>query len=152
MEHLRLRNPPSDASLVCLRTASRRGRGAENSTLPLRAGADHFGERKWAERFQRGASGDRRTRCHSAQRPFCGRQCPRRSARLFGEKSDDCAIIDSPSNTGLSLLNSVCEVVTTQNALVSNKHEGSSQWRQWRRYDACVRWVRCAANRPRTTA
>lgn len=35
-------------------------------------------------------------------------------SRHIEEKSDDCAIIDSPSNTGLSLVNSICEAVTTQ--------------------------------------
>ncbi|MBP0113127.1 hypothetical protein [Bradyrhizobium vignae] len=35
-------------------------------------------------------------------------------ARPIGEKSDDCAIMDSPANPGLSLVNSICEALTTQ--------------------------------------
>lgn len=30
------------------------------------------------------------------------------------EKSDDCAIIDLPSNSGLSVSNPICEAATTQ--------------------------------------
>lgn len=30
------------------------------------------------------------------------------------EKSDDCAIIDLPSNSGLSVFNPICEAATTQ--------------------------------------
>ncbi len=47
-----------------------------------------------------------------------------RRDRLCSEKSDDCAVIDSPSNTGLSLVNSICEAVTTpQMRLQTSKRE-----------------------------
>ncbi|WP_321175593.1 hypothetical protein [Bradyrhizobium huanghuaihaiense] len=72
---------------------------------------------------------------------------------LFGEKSDDCAIIDSPSNTGLSLVNSICEAVTTQMRLQASKREGrfavdkvrrlramSSLCRQQAAYNSMNKW------------
>ncbi|WP_349630435.1 hypothetical protein [Bradyrhizobium iriomotense] len=72
---------------------------------------------------------------------------------LFGEKSDDCAVIDSPSNTGLSLVNSICEAVTTQMRLQTSKREGrfavdkvrrlramSSLCRQQAAYNSMNKW------------
>lgn len=40
------------------------------------------------------------------------------------EKSDDCAIIDLPSNSGLSVFNPICEAATTQMRLQTSKREG----------------------------
>lgn len=40
------------------------------------------------------------------------------------EKSDDCAIIDLPSNSGLSDFNPICEAATTQMRLQTSKREG----------------------------
>lgn len=66
-----------------------------------------------------------RTICNSMRgaKLVCDRIC---RARPFAEKSDDCAIIDSPSNTGLSPVNSICEAVTTQMRLQTSKREGGS--------------------------
>jgi hypothetical protein len=71
---------------------------------------------------------------------YCGERPPRTICNSFNargqtglrsnlpsaEKSDDCAIIDSPSNTGLSPVNSICEAVTTQMRLQTSKREGGS--------------------------
>lgn len=56
--------------------------------------------------------------CFIAAKGTTGKDDPSNSLRrqIAGptEKSDDCAIIDLPSNSGLSVVNPICEAATTQ--------------------------------------